>query len=125
MDPGFDLACEAFSAMVTLMLLPPGKDGTGRELAARLACQTGAGRWRQRYRIFPRGNGFPAETDCTGIAAGALHGHGLLPAPDLEACVRDLLRGAAPAGMVPGPYRRGDDTALRQRQPRSASDNVK
>ncbi|MEV7729171.1 hypothetical protein AB0P15_31250 [Streptomyces sp. NPDC087917] len=90
--------------MVTLMLQPPPQDWAGRELVARLATQIEGARWQRRYRFFPYGSsGFPADTDCTGMAAGALHRHGLLLAADLEACVRDLLHAAAPAGLVPGP----------------------
>ncbi|MFD9475460.1 hypothetical protein [Streptomyces nojiriensis] len=88
---------------------PEGWSGGG--LVARLASQIEAVRWRWRYRFFPHGNGFPADTDCTGMAAGALYGHGLLSAADLAACVRDLLDSAAPTDMVAS-CRPGDDAVL-------------
>ncbi|MFF1343324.1 hypothetical protein ACFVYT_36710 [Streptomyces sp. NPDC058290] len=111
-DPGFELGGEVFSAMVTLMLQSPVEDCAGRGLVARLAAQVEGARWRLRYRFFPHdGSGFPADTDCTGMAAGALHRHGLLSDVGLEACVRDLLHAAVPAGLVPGP-RPSDDVVL-------------
>lgn len=95
-DPGFDLADEAFTAMVALMLLPPGGTAEDKESGLRLGRQIESARWQQRYRFFPGANGFPADTDCTGLAAAALHEHRLLSAGDLEAHAADLLRAAAP-----------------------------
>ncbi|OKI41293.1 hypothetical protein A6A29_38170 [Streptomyces sp. TSRI0281] len=110
-DSGFDLAGEAFSAMVTLMLQPLPQDCAGKGLVAQLGSQIEAVRWRRRYRFFPHRNGFPADTDCTGMAVGALHRQGLLSAADLDGYVRDLLRAAAPTGITPA-HRPGDDAAL-------------
>ncbi|WP_162492080.1 hypothetical protein [Streptomyces ambofaciens] len=112
-DPGFDLADEAFTAMVALMLLPPAATAEEKSLALRLGRQIEAARWQRRYRFFLGANGFPADTDCTGLAVGALYEHGLLTPADLTAHVADLLHAAAPADSVPRPY--GDDDALRAR----------
>ncbi|WP_331730233.1 hypothetical protein OHV05_36015 (plasmid) [Kitasatospora sp. NBC_00070] len=111
-DPGFELSGEAFSAMVTLMLQPPPEDRAGRRRVARLVSQIETARWKNRYRFFPHANGFPADTDCTGMAAGALYGRGLLSAASLDACVRDLLQATAPTTALPGQARPSDDTIL-------------
>ncbi|KAB2588015.1 hypothetical protein [Streptomyces arboris] len=112
-DPGFDLADEAFTAMVALMLLSPAATAEEKELALRLGRQLEAARWQHRYRFFLGSNGFPADTDCTGLAVGALYEHGLLSPADLEAHVADLLHAAAPVDSAPRQY--GDDDALRAR----------
>ncbi|MER7111786.1 hypothetical protein [Streptomyces sp. NPDC000229] len=108
-DPGFDLGDEAFTAMVALMLLPPAAASDGWELVPRLARQIESARWQRRYRFFPGGNGFSADTDCTGLAVGALYEHGLLSSADLEAHIVDLLRSAPLPGSVWGQDGRGHD----------------
>lgn len=102
-DPGFDLSAEAFSAMLALTLLPA---SWGRPASA-LVRQVEAARWESRYRFFTNAHGFPADTDCTGLALSALHEHGRLSPADLDTSVRDLLRSAAP-GPIPGKSSRGD-----------------
>jgi hypothetical protein len=109
-DPGFDLEGEAFSAMVSLMLLPPPARRDDRRMAGqltgRLTAQVRACRWRERYRFFPGTGGFPADTDCTALATSALHDHGLLTTAGLDRGVRELLRSTPPAtepASPPGP----------------------
>ncbi|MFJ4485233.1 hypothetical protein ACIP3D_23075 [Streptomyces longwoodensis] len=97
-DPGFDLGGEAFSAMVSLVLLAPGGEP---ELVRRLARQVEACRWQRRYRFLPGPGGLPADTDCTALTLGALHDAGLLTAAGLRAGARELLRAAAPAAGLP------------------------
>ncbi|TDD00710.1 hypothetical protein E1181_26850 [Saccharopolyspora terrae] len=88
-DPGFDLADEAFSAMVSLMLLTTTDSRPDRELIAPLFEQVERCRWRRRYRFLPE-SGLPADTDCTAMATGALRELGMLRVPDLQATVREL-----------------------------------
>ncbi|MFF2775986.1 hypothetical protein ACFVU3_13855 [Streptomyces sp. NPDC058052] len=95
-DPGFDLAGEAFSAMVSLTLLPPAFNEADPHLILRLATHVKACRWRARFRFFPGDGGFPADTDCTALATGALFAHGLLTQEGLERGALELLRSAAP-----------------------------
>ncbi|MFI1004836.1 hypothetical protein ACIP10_12255 [Streptomyces galbus] len=97
-DPGFGLGGEAFSAMVSLVLLAP---GGGPELVRRLARQVEAYRWQRRYRFLPGPGGLPADTDSTALALGALYDAGLLPAAELRAGAQELLRAAAPAAGLP------------------------
>nr|PPQ61993.1 hypothetical protein C5F59_39080 [Streptomyces sp. QL37] len=98
MDPGFDLEGEAFSAMVALVLLPTlarrGDRGVTGQLARRLGTQVQTCRWGERYRFFPGTGGFPADTDCTALATGALHDHGLLTDAGLDRGVHELLSSA-------------------------------
>lgn len=96
-DPGFDLAGEAFSAMVSLTLFPPPAHVAGRHLLLALATQVQACRWRTRYRFFPGSGGFPADTDCTALATAALFEHGLLTQDGLERGALELLRSAVPS----------------------------
>ncbi|MFB4426967.1 hypothetical protein C5F59_038550 [Streptomyces sp. QL37] len=97
-DPGFDLEGEAFSAMVALVLLPTlarrGDRGVTGQLARRLGTQVQTCRWGERYRFFPGTGGFPADTDCTALATGALHDHGLLTDAGLDRGVHELLSSA-------------------------------
>ncbi|MDI2027721.1 hypothetical protein QFW96_03835 [Saccharopolyspora sp. TS4A08] len=88
-DPGFTLADEAFSAMVSLMLLASTDARPDRELIAPLFEQVERCRWKRRYRFLPE-SGLPADTDCTAMATGALHELGMLRVPDLQAAVREL-----------------------------------
>ena len=111
-DPGFDLADEAFSAMVSLSLLPSPASPAQRALVDRLAAQIETCRWRGRYRFFADANGFPADTDCTAIATSALFEHGLLSAAELDTRVRELLLAAALATGVAQQQGRGDDGDL-------------
>lgn len=104
-DPGFDLAGEAFSAMVSLTLLPLTAHEADPHLISRLATQVKACRWRGRYRFFPGSGGFPADTDCTALATAALFEHGLLTQDGLERGAHELLRSAA----LPHPTRRSPD----------------
>ncbi|MFJ6798895.1 hypothetical protein [Streptomyces sp. NPDC091268] len=106
-DPGFDLGAEAFSAMLALTLLPA---SSGRPAPA-LVRQVEAARWESRYRFFTGARGFPADTDCTGLALSALHEHGHLSSAELDTSVQDLLRSAA-EDLLPGGDCREDD-ALR------------
>lgn len=97
-DPGFDLQGEAFSAMVSLVLLPTltprGERGVTGQLARRLATQVQTCRWGERYRFFPGTGGFPADTDCTALATGSLYDHGLLTDAGLDRGVHELLSSA-------------------------------
>ncbi|WP_189554741.1 hypothetical protein [Streptomyces lavendofoliae] len=112
-DPGFDLGDEVFTAMVALVLLPSAVTSAHSELEARLSRQIESARWQRRYRFFSAANGFPADTDCTGLAVSALHERGLLAAGDLQEHVADLLRAAAPApGSVPRSSAHGDEGRL-------------
>ncbi|MFJ4090494.1 hypothetical protein ACIPYS_02830 [Kitasatospora sp. NPDC089913] len=93
-DLGFDPDDEGFSAMWGLALLRPGSErAEERELVAALASQVA--RYRepaaQRYRIFPPGLPFPADTDSTAVAAVGLARHGLLGAAELDDLSRELL----------------------------------
>ena len=96
-DPGFDLTEEAFSSMLSLVLLLPPATPAERDLVAQCAAHVDQCRWRRRYRFFRGANGFPADTDCTAIAAGALHEHGLLSDPDFERAKTELFAAAASA----------------------------
>ncbi|MFC5661943.1 hypothetical protein ACFP3U_02985 [Kitasatospora misakiensis] len=93
-DLGFDPDDEGFSAMWGLALLrPDGRRPEERELVAALARQVD--RYREpgtaRYRFFPPGRPFPADTDSTAVALSGLARHGLA-APDLlDAVARELL----------------------------------
>ncbi|MFG2332806.1 hypothetical protein ACGFMM_24690 [Streptomyces sp. NPDC048604] len=104
-DPGFDLAGEAFSAMVSLTLLPLTAHEADPHLILRLATHVKACRWRARYRFFPGSGGFPADTDCTALATAALFEHGLLTQEGLERGALELLRSAA----LPRDTRRSPD----------------
>jgi hypothetical protein len=97
--PRFDRSDEAFSAMVSLMLLPPATNADDAELIARLGGSrrpdggTGTG-------SSPAPTAFP-PTRTAALATGAVHEHGLLSAADLDRGVRDILRAAAPTDDVP------------------------
>ncbi|SFT07799.1 hypothetical protein [Saccharopolyspora flava] len=93
-DPGFSLADEAFSAMVSLMLLASTDARPDRELIAPLFEQVERCRWKRRYRFLPD-SGLPADTDCTAMATGALHELGMLRVPDLQATVHELTAAAS------------------------------
>jgi hypothetical protein len=110
-DPGFDLGREAFTAMVSLMLLTAPSGGIGQDLAGRLAAQVEECRWRGRYRFLRGVGGLPADTDCTAMATGALHELGLLPEGGLKTGAGELVRAAAT--VLPQQPSRSDRDALR------------
>lgn len=103
-----DLADEAFTAMVALALLPRPFPVRADALPAVLARQVESCRWRRRYRFFPSLRQFAADTDCSAIAVGALHEHGLLTPRELREQARELLLASAPRdraaeeGLHPG-----------------------
>ncbi|MFJ9406579.1 hypothetical protein [Streptomyces sp. NPDC101393] len=101
-DIGFDPGAEGFSAMWALALLPPA-DQESHELIAILARQVERCRRGDRYRFFPSSTAFACDTDCTAVAAVALHRHGLLPRARLTAAAREVLHaGANGVGPHPG-----------------------
>ncbi|MFF7082143.1 hypothetical protein [Streptomyces lavendulae] len=95
-DPGFDLADEAFSAMVALMIAASSADPGEQRLVDLLAAQVKACRWGARFRFFPGASTFPTDTDCTALATAALFEHGLMSTADLGRVIQELLRAAAP-----------------------------
>ncbi|MEV6973582.1 hypothetical protein [Kitasatospora sp. NPDC093806] len=91
-DLGFDPDGEGFSAMWGLVLLAPDSGHPEeRELVDALARQVGRFRDRDRYRCFPPGARFPADTDTTAVALAGLARHGLAEPDHLAAGVRELL----------------------------------
>lgn len=97
-DAGFDLGDDAFMAMASLAMLAPGSAGS-RALAARLAAKVAQCRLGGRYRCFTDVAEFAADTDCTAVAAGSLHEHGLRPQAALAISARELLKAVAPRGQ--------------------------
>ncbi len=106
-DIGFDMGDEAFSAMLALTLLPAPVEGRGRKVIDRLAQLVEEHRQGWRFRFFFDPNGFPADTDCTAVASGALYERGVISSAELLLFARELLRAAAPADYTP---RARDDT---------------
>jgi hypothetical protein len=98
-DIGFEVGQEAFSAMLALLLLPPAPTTThDRQLEEVLARTVGACRWRARFRFFIDTSEFPADTDCSAVAATALYERGLLSSQELLLAAREVSKAAAPEG---------------------------
>ncbi|MFE2105120.1 hypothetical protein ACFXAF_04500 [Kitasatospora sp. NPDC059463] len=120
-DLGFDPDHEGFSAMWGLALLRPGSERPEeRELVAALAEQAARHRepGRHRFRMFPPGVPFAADTDSTAVAISGLVRHGLL-APDQQAeFARELLdtRIGPDDGPIPAYWEDTDRTASRGRR---------
>lgn len=94
---GFAPDNEAFTAMLALAHLPLPLPGRARHLPAILARQIESSRWHDRYRFFPEVRQFPADTDCTAVAAAALYESRMLPRARLRHHARELRRAHAPA----------------------------
>ncbi|MER7703821.1 hypothetical protein ABTX81_13075 [Kitasatospora sp. NPDC097605] len=93
-DLGFDPDREGLSAMWGLALLrPDAQRPEERALVAALAEQVARHRepGRHRYRLFPPGVPFAADTGSTALALSGLARHGLLAADDQDFLVRELL----------------------------------
>ncbi|MFB6890365.1 hypothetical protein ACFCX4_13735 [Kitasatospora sp. NPDC056327] len=119
-DLGFDPDREGFSAMWGLALLRPDAERPEeRALVAALAAQVA--RYREpsaeRYRAFPPGLPFPADTDSTAVALSGLARHGLLSPERLADTARELLdtRFGPDDGPVPAYWEDSDPTASRGR----------
>ncbi|MEW1830446.1 hypothetical protein [Streptomyces sp. NPDC088196] len=97
-EVGFDLGDEAFMAMACLAVLALGPAGVSQRLVERLAAKARRCEQGGRYRCFVDVTEFPADTDSTATAAGALYEHGLLTDAALLVSARELLRAAAPRG---------------------------
>ncbi|MGI5292110.1 hypothetical protein ACQEVF_53625 [Nonomuraea polychroma] len=91
-DIGYSLGADLSSVILGLSLLPP----EDKELVASFARILQQGRVGHRYRIFLDRNAFPADVDCTAVAAHALHEQGLIPPDDYVAIARELLLAATP-----------------------------
>ncbi|MET9403128.1 hypothetical protein [Kitasatospora sp. NPDC002965] len=101
-DLGFEPDHEGFSAMWGLALLAPDSDRSEeRELVAALARQVERYRAGHRYRCFPLGAPFPADTDSTAVALGGLVRHGLVAPHRTAAVARELLGAGQPNGLGP------------------------
>ncbi|MFC5803219.1 hypothetical protein [Streptomyces formicae] len=125
-DIGFDPADEAFSAMLALAVLPPAGTPAERQFVAAVVRQVESARRGSRFAFFPGVPAFPADTDCTAVAAGALFEHGLMPRSRLLTAAQELVRSAARTGgeMANGPLHEGvflvywDDGAEPRARPR-------
>ncbi|NKY51422.1 hypothetical protein [Nocardia vermiculata] len=96
-DIGFDLGDERFTASLALAHLPDG-DTADRSLGAQLGEVVKSGRDEaNRFGFFFDANGFPADSDCTGMAVGALYDRGLISTGELVEFGRELLASATPA----------------------------
>ena len=109
-DIGFDLGDERFSASLALAHVPYEQSGRDRELVERLAEVVWSGRDdRNRFGFFFDRNGFPADSDCTAMAVGALHDRGLISDSELVGFGRELLA----AGVLPDAAEPSNATAIR------------
>ncbi|MGW0825285.1 hypothetical protein [Streptomyces sp. NPDC002845] len=93
--------------MLALEHLPRPAPAHGQHLLDSLAGQVEACGNGNRYRFFPNVPEFAADTDCTAVAAAALHRHQRLTAPRFHAIAAELLRAKAPPtpgeeNLVPG-----------------------
>lgn len=95
-DIGVDPEDEAFSAMMALALLRPPRTSEERDRIRLLHERVQECRWQHRYRFFHTRGGFASDTDCTAVAAAALHGSGYCTDIDLDTYARVLLTAAAP-----------------------------
>ncbi|MGP3690308.1 hypothetical protein ACTVZO_37390 [Streptomyces sp. IBSNAI002] len=95
---GYDVGTDGFGAMLALQLTPAAE----HDLVCALARRVGDCRSVNRFRFFPDDFRFAADTDCTAVAAAALHAHGLLPEPHLDAVAEELAGAAAHRGPADG-----------------------
>ncbi|MGA6161607.1 hypothetical protein [Amycolatopsis magusensis] len=91
-DAGFDFSDDLSTVILGLSLLPPEED----VLAASFARLLERGRAGHRVRLFADEGSFPADTDCTAVAAQGLLEKELLSGGELAAFANELLRAAAP-----------------------------
>ncbi|MBN6040609.1 hypothetical protein [Amycolatopsis sp. 195334CR] len=99
-DVGFDFSDDLSTVILGLSLLPPEED----VLAGSFARLIERGRAGHRVRLFAEEGAFPADTDCTAVAAQGLLEKDLLPDGELAAFAGELLRAAAPPeGELPEP----------------------
>ncbi|WP_227981520.1 hypothetical protein [Nocardia spumae] len=97
-DIGFDLGDERFSASLALAHVPYTSSARDRELVENLAEVVWSGRDdHNRFGFFFDHNGFPADSDCTAMAVGALWDRGLITDHELVGFGRELLA----AGVLP------------------------
>ncbi|MFF7456664.1 hypothetical protein [Kitasatospora sp. NPDC008115] len=120
-DLGFDPDREGLSATWGLALLRPDAERPEeRALVAALARQAGRYRhpWRPRYRLFPTGVPFAADTGSTALAVSGLARHGLLPADEQDSLARELLdtRIGPDDGPIPAYWEDTDHTSARGRR---------
>jgi hypothetical protein len=102
-DIGFDLGDERFSASLALAHVPYTTSRRDRELVERLAEVVWSGRDNHnRFGFFFDRNGFPADSDCTAMAVGALHDRGLISDLELVGFGRELLAAATPSDTATG-----------------------
>ncbi|UJW29402.1 hypothetical protein L3Q67_29730 [Saccharothrix sp. AJ9571] len=91
-DVGFDFGDDLSTVILGLSLLPPEEDVLARGFARLLD----RGRAGHRIRLFTEAGSFPADTDCTAVAAQGLLDQELLTGAELSAFANELLRAAAP-----------------------------
>lgn len=91
-DIGYDLGDDLSTAVYGLPLLA----GEQTVLADRLTALLDRGRVGLRYRFFLARNGFPADTDCTSVAAQALWERGLVTDERYGEFAEELLTAAVP-----------------------------
>ncbi|MER5351253.1 hypothetical protein ABT093_13065 [Kitasatospora sp. NPDC002551] len=120
-DLGFDPDREGLSAMWGLALLRPGGERPEeRALVAALArqLQPYAHPQRPRYRLFPAGVPFAADTGSTALALSGLARHGLLAPDRQDSLVRELLdtRIGPDDGPIPAYWEDTDRTSSRGRR---------
>jgi hypothetical protein len=89
LDIGLD--DDVYSTMVALTLLPKGLDPIAYLAEVVQNCRSG-----NRFRFFFESNGFPHDTDSTGLAVAGLIDQGLISPSELLAITRELLLAAAP-----------------------------
>ncbi|MGW0537918.1 hypothetical protein [Streptomyces sp. NPDC003032] len=95
-DVGIDLAEEGFTAMLALDHLPLPAPTQAQRLLDALAGRVEACVWGNRYRFFLRVPQFAADTDCTAVAAAALHRHHRLTTRQFQSKAAEILRAKAP-----------------------------
>ncbi|WP_370949738.1 hypothetical protein AB5J62_19765 [Amycolatopsis sp. cg5] len=94
-DIGFDLTDDLSAPILGLPLLP----WEERELVEHFGRSIGQGTTGHRVRLFVDGTVFPADTDCTAVAAQALHDTNLISDAELVRFAEELLS-AASDGVV-------------------------
>ncbi|MFB7470973.1 hypothetical protein [Kitasatospora sp. NPDC056184] len=120
-DLGFDPDHEGLSALWGLALLrPDGQRPEERELVAVLARQVEryGHPWRPRYRLFPPGVPFAADTGSTALALSGLARHGLIAPDQQDAVARELLdtQIGPDNGPIPASWEDSDHTSSHGRR---------
>ncbi|MFD8495387.1 hypothetical protein [Amycolatopsis sp. NPDC059657] len=90
-DIGFELTDDLSAAILGLPLLP----WEERDLVEHFGRLIGRGTAGRRVRLFVDGTVFPADTDCTAVAAQALHDTSLISGAELIEFAEELLSAAA------------------------------